>query len=76
LFWSAVVTKVLATFAAVYGCFMAPIGWKWSLLIWAYALAWFIVNDRIKILAYRIFDPQRKALLEKKTLRVANPSAV
>ena len=57
LLWSAVGSKLLATVAAVYGVFMAPIGWKWTLLIWVYALAWFVVNDRIKILAYRIFDP-------------------
>ena len=57
LLWSAVGSKLLATVAAVYGVFMAPIGWKWTLLIWVYALVWFLVNDRIKILAYRFFDP-------------------
>jgi H+-transporting ATPase len=67
LFWSAVATKVLATVAAVYGWFMVPIGWKWALLIWGYALAWFFVNDRVKLVAYRIFDPTRKALLGRKT---------
>ncbi|MCB2204638.1 plasma-membrane proton-efflux P-type ATPase [bacterium] len=56
LFWSAVITKILATLAAVYGFFMTPIGWQLSLLIWGYALAWFFVNDRIKIIAYRIFE--------------------
>lgn len=39
LLWSAVVTKVLATFAAVYGWFMVPIGWKWAFVTWGYALA-------------------------------------
>jgi H+-transporting ATPase len=24
--------------------------------VWGYALAWFLVNDRVKLLAYRIFD--------------------
>jgi H+-transporting ATPase len=36
---------------------MTPLGWGWALFVWAYALAWFLLNDRIKILAYRIFDP-------------------
>jgi H+-transporting ATPase len=67
LFWSAVVTKVLATVAAVYGWFMVPIGWKWAFLIWGYALAWFLVNDRVKLVAYRIFDPTRESLLGRKT---------
>jgi hypothetical protein len=25
--------------------------------VWGYALAWFLVNDRVKLLAYRICDP-------------------
>lgn len=66
LFWSAVVTKVLATIAAVYGWFMVPIGWKWAGLIWGYALVWFFVNDRIKLAAYRIFDPQASVLARQK----------
>ncbi len=57
LLWSAVVSKLLATAAAVYGVFMTSIGWKWTLLIWGYALVWFLINDRLKLLAYRIFDP-------------------
>jgi hypothetical protein len=30
---------------------------------WGYALAWFLVNDRVKLLAYRIFDPTAAPLL-------------
>ena len=59
LFWTAIVTKVLATLAAVYGFLMAPISWWWALSIWGYALVWFLVNDRIKLAAYRIFDPAK-----------------
>jgi len=65
LLWTAVATKVLATLAAVYGVFMAPIGWGWALLIWGYALAWFFVNDRIKMIAYRMFDSPGGGLLGK-----------
>ena len=63
LFWSAVGTKALATLAAVYGLLMAPISWHWALLIWGYALAWFFVNDWIKLGAYRIFDAHRGGLI-------------
>ena len=59
LLWTAVGTKLLATLATIYGFLMAPIRWEWVLLIWAYALAWFLVNDRVKLLAYRIFDPAK-----------------
>ncbi len=55
-------TQLVATLIAVYGLFMTPLGWGWALFVWAYALAWFLVNDRLKLLAYRIFDPTKLAL--------------
>jgi H+-transporting ATPase len=48
---------VLATLVAVYGLFMPPIGWGWALMVWGYSLVWFLVNDRVKLLGYRILDP-------------------
>jgi len=38
---------------------MAPIGWRWALLIWVYALIWFLINDPIKLAAYRFLDPEK-----------------
>jgi H+-transporting ATPase len=55
-------TQVLATVFAVYGILMVPIGWGWGLTVWGYALAWFLVNDRVKLLAYRIMDRERPLL--------------
>jgi H+-transporting ATPase len=56
--WIAVLgTQTIATLIAVYGLFMTPLGWGWAAFVWGYALAWFLINDRIKLLAYRIFDP-------------------
>ena len=56
--WMAVLgTQIVATLIAVYGLFMTPLGWGWAGFVWGYALLWFLVNDRIKLLAYRIFDP-------------------
>ena len=61
ILWIAVLgTQVIATLIAVYGLFMTPLGWGWALFVWGYAIAWFLVNDRIKLLAYRIFDPIKK----------------
>jgi H+-transporting ATPase len=58
ILWGAVLsTQMVATLIAVYGVFMTPLGWGWALFVWGYALAWFLVNDRVKLLAYRIFDP-------------------
>jgi H+-transporting ATPase len=55
-------TQVIATLIAVYGIFMPPISWGWALAVWGYALAWFIVNDRIKLAGYRILDPGQSVL--------------
>jgi H+-transporting ATPase len=63
LFWAVVVTQLVATLISVYGIFMPPIGWKWAGLVWVYALAWMIVNDGVKLLAYRVFDPNAEPLL-------------
>jgi len=58
ILWIAVVgTQAVATLIAVYGLFMTPLGWGWAAFVWGYALGWFLINDRIKLLAYRIFDP-------------------
>jgi len=53
--------QTIATLAAVYGVFMAPLGWKWAGLVWGYALVWAVLTDRMKLLAYRILDPPKKA---------------
>ena len=58
ILWMAVLgTQCVATLIAVYGIFMAPLGWKWAGFVWIYAISWALMNDRIKLLAYHIFDP-------------------
>ena len=62
ILWGAVLgTQMVATLIAVYGVFMTPLGWGWAGFVWGYALAWFLVNDRVKLLAYRILDPVKAA---------------
>ena len=68
--WVAVVgTQILATFIAVYGFFMPPLGWGWAGFVWGYALLWFLVSDRIKLLAYRIFDPVKAVAKAETTVK-------
>jgi H+-transporting ATPase len=51
-------TQAAATLIAVYGVgLVTPLGWVWALAVWGYALAWFLVTDPVKLLAYRILDP-------------------
>jgi H+-transporting ATPase len=61
-------TQLIATLFAVYGILMTPIGWGWGLAVWGYVLVWFLVNDRVKLAAYRIFDPTESPLLLRKPL--------
>ncbi|MDD5129366.1 MAG: plasma-membrane proton-efflux P-type ATPase [Candidatus Omnitrophica bacterium] len=66
ILWVAVLgTQIIATLIAVYGLFMEPLGWGWALFVWGYALVWFILNDRVKLLAYRFFDPVKIETLKK-----------
>ncbi len=51
-----ILTQMVATLIVVYGILLPPIGWTLALFVWAYALAWFIVNDYVKRAAYDIFE--------------------
>jgi H+-transporting ATPase len=53
------ITQVVATFFAVYGVLMHPIGWKWAGMVWGYAIVWFLFSDFVKRMAYKIIDPQK-----------------
>ena len=65
--WIAVLgTQVIATLIAVYGLFMTPLGWGWAGFVWGYALIWFLVTDRVKLLAYRILDRVKPKIGENK----------
>ncbi len=55
-------TQAIATVIAVYGLLMTPIGWTWALFVWGYALIGFLIEDRIKLAAYRIFDRHQPVL--------------
>jgi H+-transporting ATPase len=56
LFWSAVITKIIATIFAVYGWFVSPISFSLSLFIWIYAIVAFFVTDLIKVYFYKTLD--------------------
>jgi H+-transporting ATPase len=49
LFGATFGTEILGTLIAVYGLLITPIGWKYALWMWAYALLWLLFNDMIKV---------------------------
>jgi H+-transporting ATPase len=68
ILWMAVLgTQTVATLIAVYGLFMTPLGWGWAGFVWAYALLWALVNDRVKLAAYWVLDrADRKGATKRK----------
>jgi H+-transporting ATPase len=58
ILWTAVVgTQILATAIAIFGFgLVTPLAWYWAALVWGYAIVWFLINDRAKLLAYRMLD--------------------
>ena len=68
-------TQILATFIAVYGFLMPPLGWGWAGFVWVYAIAWFLVTDPVKLLAYRILDPVKKAGAKPEIKVASQPDA-
>ncbi|MGE2737648.1 plasma-membrane proton-efflux P-type ATPase [Mycolicibacterium vaccae] len=51
-----IATQLIATLIAVYGVLMTPLGWAWAGVVWAYALAWFLVEDRVKLVTQHWLD--------------------
>lgn len=62
-------TQMISTFISVYGIFMAPIGWGWALLVWSYALIWFLIEDQVKIQAYQLFDLRHSVMRVRRRLK-------
>jgi H+-transporting ATPase len=59
-------TQAVATLVAVYGAgLVTPLGWTHAGMVWAYAFAWFLLTDPLKLLAYRVLD----------TIKADEPSA-
>lgn len=68
-------TQALATILAVYGLLMPALGWELALFVWGYALVWFLINDRVKLLGYRILDPKDGPVLSQRSATAAPAGA-
>ncbi|MEP7161857.1 MAG: plasma-membrane proton-efflux P-type ATPase [Dermatophilaceae bacterium] len=51
--------EAIATLLAGTGTLMPALDWKWAAFVWGYAIAWFLLTDRIKLLGYRVLDPTK-----------------
>jgi H+-transporting ATPase len=59
-------TQAVATLITTYGLLMSPIGWTWAGVVWGYCLVWFLIEDRMKLFGYRIFDKEHSGILSRK----------
>jgi len=53
LFAAVIGTDLAATLIAAHGFIIAPIGWVLTGFVWAYSLAWMLVNDTVKVAALK-----------------------
>ena len=62
-------TQLVATFIVVYGALMAPIGWALALVVWGYAMAFFLITDSLKIPLYKFLDRTSATIQSGKAVR-------
>jgi len=70
-------TQAIATLISVYGAWLVtPLGWKYTGIVWGYALAWFLVTDPVKLLAYKVLDTVKADSVRKPQAKTeAKPDA-
>jgi H+-transporting ATPase len=53
-------TQIAATIVAVYGLFMAAVGWKYFGFIWLYGIVWFLINNYLKVWTFKWLRANRE----------------
>jgi hypothetical protein len=56
LFLAVLGTQILATAICLTGFLVTRLWWGWAAMVWVYAIAWFLLTDPLKLLAYRVLD--------------------
>lgn len=49
-------SRIIGTIIVLSGILMEPLGWRTIVLIWVYSTIWFLLNDQVKVAAYKILD--------------------
>jgi H+-transporting ATPase len=68
--------EIIATIISIGGIFVTALPWEYALLVWGYAFAWFLLTDRVKLLAYQILDPVKHDTPPDLTPPLAHPPVV
>lgn len=56
LLLAVVLTQITATIITVYGILLPAMGWELAILVWAYSLTSFLVQDFLKVRFYKLFS--------------------
>jgi H+-transporting ATPase len=75
LFLTTEATQIVGTLVAVYGVFVSPIGWKYALAVWAYALAWLPIESAVALAIRRSLDlgaARQRTHLRRAETRLSN----
>jgi len=54
-------SRIIGSLIAVFGILMQPISWRTVGYIWIYSTIWFLLNDQIKVLSYKILDKIKRS---------------
>ena len=60
-------TQIVATLIAGFGLLMTPLPWHWVAFVWGYTLGVFLIQDRVKLLAYDVFGREHSEILARKS---------
>jgi len=60
--------EILGALIAVYGVFVTAIGREYALWMWGYAMVWFVLNNMVKMLAYRLLRARGGVLANQPSL--------
>ena len=58
-------TQAAATLIAVNGVLMVPLSWHLAGVVWGYCAIVFLIQDRVKLVAYKIFSKESSGFLAK-----------
>jgi H+-transporting ATPase len=64
LFFTTEITQAMGTLFAVYGVFMASLGWGFAAFVWGYALLSFLITDQLKIHFFRLMGHEEARLMK------------
>ena len=58
-------SRIIGTIIAAFGILMEPVSWKAVGYIWVYSTVWFLFNDQIKVISYKLLDKFKERKIKR-----------